>query len=789
MKRNKEFIETYNRGREREKRLGQRKRRSFLPHIVGTFLVVLLILVFLLFDGSSTSMEDSLLESTVIAEPLAAALPTETPISTNTPSPLIAQAALVEAYYVAWNLQDYVTMYSLLTPQSQAQISEEAFIERYQSVAETALLSSVSSRIISSQVSGTRLLYEVEVDWITELLPVISKDHVVELSQANGRWGILWSDRLILPELVSGDRLTFETSISERGTIYDRNGIELAAVGERVTVGIIPGQQGEGSTLIGDLSSALDIPREEIDALLVGAQPDWFVPVADLRREEYESIADTLEGYLDGNGLRADFRTTRLYAPRASHLLGYLGAIPEGQVDLYAEKGYPVDELIGLAGLEAWGEPYLRQIGGRLLILTPENGLKSIVAEQIPAAPAELYTTFDLDFQAAVEEALEIGVTSHPTSTAGSAVVIDVTSGHILASASYPAYNPEIFDNRRPYAAQEINLLINDSGNPLLNRVTQGTYPPGSIFKIVTVAAAINSGKYTFDTLYESTGSWNKLGESFVKYDWLEGGHGTINLAEALVVSCNTCFYDVGYQIDQDTPDFLSDVARDFGLGEPTGLVELIDQPGLIPDPEWKETQTEDGEWVSGDAVNMAIGQGYVTVTPLQMAQMAAAMANDGVLLPPKLIDRVVFDGQTLTLHNGIPLPEWERQIDESNNQLPIDPETMKIIQDAMLDVSVGENGTANLVFGENFEVPVAGKTGTAENPGGDAHAWFIGYTPAEPYRSPSGVESNQPKLAIAVLMENGGSGADFAAPIFREIVARYYQLPSTLPYPWAEEE
>lgn len=185
----------------------------------------------------------------------------------------------------------------------------------------------------------------------------------------------------------------------------------------------------------------------------------------------------------------------------------------------------------------------------------------------------------------------------------------------------------------------------------------------------------------------------------------------------------------------------------------------------------------------------MAIGQGYVTVTPLQMAQMAAGMANDGEILTPKLVERIVFDGQTLTLHNGIPLPEWERQIEENAGQFPIDPDTMEIIKEAMLDVSEGENGTANLIFGENFEVPVAGKTGTAENPGGDAHAWFVGYTPALPYTSPNGIENNQPEIAIAVLVENGGSGADFAAPIFREIVASYYQLPSTLPYPWVEEE
>lgn len=555
-----------------------------------------------------------------------------------------------------------------------------------------------------------------------------------------------------------------------------------------MTLGIIPGQIQNETDLNQRLGQALNLPPTDVAELYAGALPDWFVPIADLTQADYSEIEALVTPLLDGNGVRADLRSTRLYAPSGAHMLGYTGAIPEEQLQLYAENGYPVDERIGLTGLEAWSEPYLRQIGGRLILLTAENEVKRVIAAQEPAPPAEVFTTFDINFQQEVEMALEIAVTSHPTSTAGAAVVLDIDTGSVLALASYPSYRPDSFDTSSPFAAQNIGPLINDPSQPLLNRAIQGTYPPGSIFKIVTVVAAINSGQYSFDTIYESTGSWNKLGESFVKYDWLDGGHGAINLAEALVVSCNTCFYDVGYQIDQETPSFLPDVARQFGLGRPTGMIELDDQPGIIPDPSWKSSQTEDGEWVTGDAVNMAIGQGYVTVTPLQMAQMAAALANEGELLPPKLVDEVRFNGQTLTTNGGLLLPEWENQANETAATLPIDPETLAIIQDAMFDVSISETGTANLVFGPNFDVPVAGKTGTAENPQGDAHAWFVGYTPAAPYTPPSGLPQERPEIAIAILMENGGSGSDFAAPIFREIVAQYYDLPSTLPYPWVEE-
>ena len=340
--------------------------------------------------------------------------------------------------------------------------------------------------------------------------------------------------------------------------------------------------------------------------------------------------------------LLADDRLTRIYVNAAPHLVGYIGAIPPNQVDSYLSRGYQPDAPVGLSGIEAWGEPYLSGVkGGILTVVNPDGVLEALIAETEPRQARSIYTTFDLEFQTEIEQILANAISTHPASRAGAVVVLDVKTGAVLAMASYPSYNPAVFDSTRPNAGNEIAALFNDSSNPLLNRAASGVYPPGSTFKVVTLAAAVQSGLFTTSSRFNSTGSWSGLGENFVKYDWREGGHGYISYRTALVVSCNSCFYEAGLQMNQLDPYLFPRVARGFGLGETTGILGVNDADGAVPDPEWKPLNTAEGGWVPGDAVNMAIGQGYVLVTPLQMARIAAAIANDGTLMRPSLIDRI----------------------------------------------------------------------------------------------------------------------------------------------------
>jgi penicillin-binding protein 2 len=355
-----------------------------------------------------------------------------------------------------------------------------------------------------------------------------------------------------------------------------------------------------------------------------------------------EQNFNLLQPYI-GRGLVTEDRLTRLYTESgiAPHIVGYTGYVPAESIEWYKSQGYRGDEQVGLAGIESWGESYLAGTRGGILSIVGLGGeVIQTVQDSDPKQSRAVYATIDDEFQAAVELALAEAIETHPLAEAGSVVAMDVNSGAIRAMASYPDYNPNIFDPLRLNADTELLRVLNDPGRPLLNRVTQGEYPAGSTFKLVTFTAGVNSGLYTPETRYTSTGTWNRLGDSFVKVDWQEGGHGTIPLRQALVVSCNSCFYDVGLNLDQVDPFILPNTAREFGFGAPTGIDVLPENGGLIPDPEWKLENVGEG-WVPGDSVNMAIGQGFVQVTPLQMARLIAAVANGGTLYKPTIIDRI----------------------------------------------------------------------------------------------------------------------------------------------------
>src|SRR5690606_9210873 len=217
--------------------------------------------------------------------------------------------------------------------------------------------------------------------------------------------------------------------------------------------------------------------------------------------------------YLE-HGLYTEQRTSRIYPENgvAPHVVGYVGAIPAEEIDSYREEGYRGDERVGLSGVEAWGEPYLRgQRGGILTIIGPTGEYISTVAESEPQQARSIYLTIDMEFQKEVEEALAEAVRTAPGNGAGSAIVLDVNTGNVLAMASYPTYNPAVFDVTRPNAEAELSALLSAPGNPLVNRVTQGAYPSGSLFKVITFSAGMNSGLYTPDTTYTSVGSWRRM--------------------------------------------------------------------------------------------------------------------------------------------------------------------------------------------------------------------------------------------------------------------------------------
>lgn len=705
---------------------------------------------------------------------------TPTPTATAPPTPeSVAEDAsgIGRAYIRAWEAQDYLGMYSLLSPQSQALVDSTGFVNRYDDAMRTATITDIHAQPIASNQTGDSASFGTRVTFETAVIGAFSRDFTIPLVYRNGRWGIVWNEGLILPELMGGNRLHLDHRIPSRANIYDFNGRALAYQGQVIALGIVPGQIEDEEGLLTILSDIFNQPPEDIQAKYADYLPDWYAPIGDIPEETMQTYLPQLQPYI-GKGLaQPQTRLARLYPEDgvAPHLVGYTGLIPAENVESYLALGYQEDETVGLSGLEAWGEEYLNgERGGTLQVVGANGEYISTIQERDPKQARSIYTTLDRDFQLAVEQALNQAILTYPIGSAGSVVVLEANTGRVLAMASYPTYSPYIFDSVRPDATNQLGAILTDPNQPLLNRATQGAYPAGSTFKIISMAAALQSGLYTADSRYTSTGTWDRLGETLVKRDWREGGHGTVSLVQALTVSCNSCFYDAMYNVDAFDTSFFPDIAQQFGLGELTGIVGVQEASGLIPNPDWKLTTVGEG-WARGDAVNMAIGQGYVQVTPLQMAMVTGAVANGGTLYRPTIIDRIGEGG-------GAPVEEWPT---EAGGLLPLSPDQLASIQQGLWEVTNNlDSGTAAFQF-DGLPVVVAGKTGTAEDPPRTSHAWFIGYAPASPYNQPDGTIIEQPEIAVAVMIENAGEGSAVAAPIFRRIIELYYGIEPVAPYPW----
>jgi penicillin-binding protein 2 len=679
---------------------------------------------------------------------LAAPWLAERPTPTPTPLPPAEETAL--SFLQAWEKEDYTAMYALLTPTAQKRSSRADFEERYHAALIEATVTAVRTRLNSLLQDGTRAEAAYHQTWETALFQPIEADNRLLLRFEMGRWGVDWSSTNILPVLGAGVTLRRLGEPLPRGNIYDRSGLGLAVQGTAVTLGVVPAQIADETTLLGQLARITGLSASAIRQKYINAPPNWFVPIADISFETSQAN-DGILSTLAGVERRA--RYVRLYPGEmlAAHLLGYMGYIPQEELSVWQTRGYRGDELVGRSGIEGWGEVYLAgQRGARLVAFAQDGRELAQFGERPPTSSKSLYLTIDRRLQQAAEAALGERL--------GAVVVLDPNNGEVLALASYPRFDPNHF--AVGISPAEWAAFSQDPTHPLLNRATQGIYPPGSVFKIVTMAAALEKGGMTPETTFECTGTWEGLGKGFVKTCWLPTGHGTLDLVTALTVSCDVTFYEVGkrlYALDQN---LLPSYARAFGLGSLTGLEGVSEVAGMVPDDAWKRS-TLGEPWYPGDGVNLAVGQGYLLVTPLQMANMLAAVGNGGTLYRPRLIARIGdAPGRTTQLE------EAEGELGpQVLGKLPVSPEHLAAIRQGLAGVTGGQRGTARAAFvGASFTS--AGKTGTAESGGKEPHSWFVGYAPAE-----------NPRVAVAVVVENGGEGATVAAPIFRQVVEAFFAM------------
>jgi cell division protein FtsI/penicillin-binding protein 2 len=346
-----------------------------------------------------------------------------------------------------------------------------------------------------------------------------------------------------------------------------------------------------------------------------------------------------------------------------------------------------------------------------------------------------------------------------------------VDTGRVLAMASSPDFDSNIFETNNPNSAERFAELNQRFDDPLLNRAAQGQYPLGSVFKIMTMAAGMESGLFIPETTFDCQYDYTKLPDQ-VRHDWtwqhcqdrLASGRecntpdsvpsGLLTLSEGLMRSCNPLFWDIGYTLYQNNrQNDIANMARAFGLGQATGIGQVTEATGQIVDPT-----------NAIDVVNQAIGQGDVQVTPLQVARFIAALGNGGTLYRPQLVEKIQpIEGAPTTVFKP-----------EAQGVLPVTQDRLDLIRKAMIDVVKDPRGTANFRL-RGIQVPAAGKTGTAESGSGLPHAWFAGYTLCADDAANYPVCENKPDIAIAVVLENIGEGSDYAAPVFKRIIETYY--------------
>ncbi len=703
------------------------------------------------------------------------ATPTVSPTGTNAPSPTLGQPevyttptpdvrAAARVYLDAWKVENYPAMYQQLTSISQDAITEEAFTKIYRDVAAAAALSGWDYEITQSLTNPRSAQVGYKVTLHSVLVGDIQRDTTMNLSLEGDVWKVQWDPALILPELHGGNTLQMEIVTPSRGNIYDRNGHALVAQADAVAIGLDTGKvdpKTEGA-LLSYLYRLTGVRPETLQAQIEAYRPNgWYLPVADVTADDFSGYQDALNSF--GGAVLATPFKGRYYFDEgvASHVIGYVSVIQKDDIEKYMRLGYnPWSDRVGQMGLEAWGESYLSGKRGGSLYLIGSDGKKITRLAQTDPQPSEaIYTTIDRDLQIGAQQALG--------NFRGAVVVLEKNTGRVLAMASSPDFNPNLFEPQNANTSYLIGDLFDPNRLPLLDRAAQGQYPLGSVFKIVTISAALQSGVYTPESTYDCQYAFTELLDRTL-YDWtwdhFQKDHktqpsGMLTLPQGLMRSCNPWFWHIGLDFfNRGMTTNISNMARSFGLGQKTGI-EIPEEAGNIPDP------------VSQlDATNLAIGQGNTLVTPLQVADFVAAVGNGGTLYAPKVVEKIAPP-------DGDPTYVFTPTI---RTHLPISSTVMTTLQDAMVSVVKNPRGTAYFVlnaFSTNYNIPIAGKTGTAESGTSTPHAWFAGYTYAN--------RPDKPDVAVVVLVENGGEGSEVAAPIFRRVLEVYFLGKPIVKYPW----
>ncbi|MDD5687319.1 MAG: penicillin-binding protein 2 [Elusimicrobia bacterium] len=554
--------------------------------------------------------------------------------------------------------------------------------------------------------------------------------------------------RIISLQIISGDRyrkISDENRIviypqpASRGKIFDRNN-EIIVDNKPSFVVLFSRQtlsDEEVKNVITKVSSFLSLP---VDTLLekvkmTSGRNFTLVKIAEnISKNQALRLAEKMP-QLPGVVVRVEPVRVYKWNNISSHLTGYVREVSLDELDRLPK--IKSGDVIGKNGIEKQYDEILRGINGGSQVEVNARGIQKRIIETVESVDGDsLVLTIDKKVQDALSRNLEGHV--------GIAIAIDPNNGDVLGLASYPNYNPNLFISKIPN--WQLSYYLESKQRPLWDRTIQGQYPPGSIYKIVTAVAGLESGEITPETVINCKG-FIELGKYKQKFRcWAREGHGDISLVSALAHSCDVFFYDVGLKLG---PTILDEWAKKFGFGEKTDIDLPFEEKGLIPDKVWKKERLHQ-DWYDGDTVNMSVGQGYIWTTPIQVAQFMSAVANEGTVFKPNILKKII-DTNGNVKFESFPEIKWK---------VNVSPSTFNIIKKGL--AGVAQYGTAKGVHIPGLSV--GGKTGTAQNPQGADHAWFVCFAPLE-----------NPKIALVVMVEHGGSGGEVAAPLAGKMLAEIF--------------
>lgn len=540
-----------------------------------------------------------------------------------------------------------------------------------------------------------------------------------------------------------------------RGLIYDRHGVLLANNVPSFSLYVTLEDVKDREALIQQLTDLLGLDPVQIRKK-ISAKGSKLLPRKIKDRMTLRDATIIESHRLDLPGVMIQVESQRNYpgGMLAAHLLGYVGEISADQLEKPEFVDLHQGSIVGQYGVEKSFDRHIRGVAGQKSVEVDALGheKKSSVVEQ-PQAGNDLYLTIDARLQKVAEDLLG--------QESGAIVALDPNSGDILAMASRPAFDPNILS--RELTPKQWIDIVQDEGRPLNNRASQGQYPPGSTFKIPMAVAALETKTMSPSSTVHCNGGY-QFGKRLY-HDWKAGGHGYVDLHTALVHSCDVYFYTIGQRMGIDV---IADFGKAFGLGQATGVELPSERSGIMPSTAWKQ-KAKNEMWLPGETISAAIGQGYVTVTPLQMASVVGTVATNGVSYRPRLV-RAVMDRTTGNLQEFPAVPR---------SKVAAKPETYRVIKEALAEVVT--KGTATRA--KSSIVSIGGKTGTAQvaalrsGPEQDIpkkfrdHAWFVAFAPVD-----------SPKIAVAVLAEHMGHGGAAAAPLAKEVIETYIKLTQETP-------